>query len=219
MKVPKNIHSDEGKEFFNKNFASLMKKNEINHYHTYSKMKASIVERFNRTLKNKMWKQFSLNGNYKWTPFLKTLIDAYNKTYHRTIRMKPIEVTKKNEKKLLKTVYNHPKLIKKSKFKINDFVRISKNKTIFEKGYIPNWSTEIFQIQKINLTNPTTYVLKDFQNEKILGSFYEQELLKTKYPNIYLVEKKIKEKGKKVFVKWLGFDNLHNSWINKTDIV
>jgi hypothetical protein len=133
--------------------------------------------------------------------------------------MKPKDVTERNEKQLLNTVYNRRKIFKKNKFKVNDFVRISKNKTIFEKGYIPNWSTEIIQIVKVKLTNPVTYVLKDYKNETILGSFYEHELLKTKYPDVVLLEKVIKRKGDKLFVKWLGFDNSHNSWINKNNAI
>lgn len=218
-KVPKNIHSDEGKEFFNQSFSTLMKKHDINHYHTYSKMKASIVERFNRTLKSKMWKKFNLNGNYQWVSILDNLINDYNNVKHRTIGMKPKDVTEKTVKKLLKTVYNHPKIIRKIKFKVNDYVRVSKNKTLFEKGYTPNWSTEIFRIEKIKLTNPVTYTLKDERNQPILGSFYEQELSKTKFPDSYLVEKIIKRQGNKYYVKWLGFNNSYNTWINKNEII
>lgn len=84
---------------------------------------------------------------------------------------------------------------------------------------MPNWSTEVFRIREIRLTNPTTYLLHDENNKNILGGFYAQQLQQVKYPNIFLVEKVLKRKGDKVFVKWLGFDNKHNSWINKSNIV
>ena len=96
-RVPKNLPIDRGKEFYNKNFQTLMTKYKINLYSTYSNLKASICERFNRTLKNEMWKKFSLRGNYKWLDILPNLLTAYNERKHRTIEMKPKDVTKSNE--------------------------------------------------------------------------------------------------------------------------
>lgn len=101
---PHNIHSDMGKEFLNKRFHDLMMKHNINHYYTFSKLKASIVERFNRTLKNKIWPKFSLEGSCDWISILDNNIKEYNNTKHRTIKMKPVDVNFKNEKMLLKTV-------------------------------------------------------------------------------------------------------------------
>lgn len=216
---PRNIHSDQGKEFFNKDFEGLMKKYNINLYFTYSKMKASIVERFNRTLKTKMWKMFSLNGNYKWTNQLQTLINNYNHTVHRTIKLKPIEVTKQHESILLKTAYKNIVVTCKTRFKVDDYVRITKHKGIFRKGYEPNWSTEIFQVEHVHPTEPVTYTLKDHTGSIISGGFYEHELQKVKYKDIYLVEKIVKKKANQLLVKWLGFDEKFNSWINKEDYV
>lgn len=216
---PKNLQTDDGKEFFNTQFQGLMKENNINHYSTFSVLKASIVERFNRTLKQMMWKEFSYHGSYKWIDNFKSLIKQYNNNYHRTIKMRPNEVNKTNEENLLKTCYNHLKIFNKPKFKVGDNVRISKYKHVFEKGYTPNWTTEIFKISQVRNTNPTTYLLEDFQGNVIKGGFYENELLKTKYTDVYLVEKVLKRKGDKAFVKWLGFPNEHNSWIKIDDIL
>ena len=108
--------------------------------------------------------------------------------------------------------------MKKKKFKVNHRVRVSRLKQVFEKGYTPNWSTEIFTIDKESKTNPVTYHLEDYQDHPVSGCFYEQELLKVKYPDVYLVEKVIKKRGNQVYLKWLGFDSSHNSWINKKDI-
>jgi len=140
--TPKNIQSDQGKEFFNSTFRKLMDKFDINHYHTYTHLKASICERFNRTLKNRMWKMFSMQGKYKWIHNINYLVNQYNNSYHRTIKMKPIDVCTKNEEFILKSVYNIPKIFPKHKFLVGDFVRISKYKGAFMKGYKPNWSTE-----------------------------------------------------------------------------
>jgi Integrase core domain len=218
-KHPKNIHSDDGKEFFNKNFKEIMKKYKINHYSTFSGMKAQICERFNRTLKNKMWKKFSFNGTHEWISMIDDLIHEYNNTIHRTIKMMPSKVKKKHEKKLLKTVYNRLKVFKKGKFRVGDYVRISKSKAIFDKGYEPNWSTEIFKIVKIQITNPVTYLLQDYESNPISGGFYEFEIQKVSDPDAYLVEKVLKRKDDELYVKWLGFDSSHNSWIHKNNLL
>lgn len=105
------------------------------------------------------------------------------------------------------------------KYSIGDFVRISKYKKIFEKGYTPNYTTEIFKIVQVNKKYPITYLLEDYQGQPILGQFYEPELLKTKHSNSYLIEKVIQRKGTKSFVKWLGFNNTHNSWVNNNEII
>lgn len=129
--------------------------------------------------------------------------------------MKPNRVTPSDEKRLLNTVYLETKSVGRSKFNIGEKVRISKYKNLFEKGYTPNQTTEIFTIEKKQLTNPVTYLLNDSQGNSIKGGFYEYELQKTKHPDVFLVEKVLRKKGNKEFVKWLGFDNTHNSWIDK----
>lgn len=216
---PKHLQTDNGKEFYNVHFGNLMKKHAVNHYSTFTTLKASIVERFNRTLKGLMWKQFSLNGNYKWTNIVRDLVKKYNSTVHTTIKMRPCDVNSTNEKKLLNTVYSKIKTLPLPKFKVGEKVRISKYKHLFEKGYTPNWTTEIFTIKTFKNTNPVTYILKDYQGNEIRGCFYEHELLKTKHPNVYLVQKVLKKSRNKVYVRWLGFSDAHNSWINKNAIL
>lgn len=216
---PKNLQTDMGREFYNKDFKDLIQKWNINHYSTHSVLKASIVERVNRTLKSKMWKQFSLQGSYKWLDILPKIVKDYNNTKHRKTGMKPAEITKKNEEYLLKNVYNKIKMVdpKKPKFKLGDFVRISKYKTQFSKSYTPNWSNEIFSISKVNNTNPRTYLLQDAENKEILGSVYEEELTPVKWPNIFLIEKILKRRGNQILVKWLGMNE--KSWINEKNIL
>ena len=198
-----------------------MQEYNINHYSTFSNLKASIVERCIRTIKNQMWKQFSLQGNYKWLNILDKIVSKYNNTKHSVIGISPAKVTKKNEKEILARAFSPIKTIdpRPAKFKVGDFVRISKYREAFQKGYTPNWSNEIFKINNIRKTNPCVYLLTDVNNSNIQGTFYSQELQKVHYPDIYLVEKVLKSKGNKVYVKWLGFDNRHNSWINKSDVV
>lgn len=219
---PRNIHSDLGGEFYNSKFRELMHQHNINHYSTFTSKKAAIVERFNRTLKHKMWQMFNMQGSHKWLAILPTLLHEYNNTKHRKIRMKPADVSKRDEQRLLNTVYKDITIFDERcmKFKINDYVRISKFKSIFEKGYMPNWTTEIFQISSIQRTQPITYLIKDEQNNVIRGAFYAEELQKVVHPHTYLVEKIIRRRpGGKLYVKWLGFDSTHNSWIDKNDLL
>ena len=131
--------------------------------------------------------------------------------------MKPSTVTKKHEQQLLETVFSHIKIAHKPK--IGDHVRISKVRGVYDKKYQSNWSTESFVIQKVQLTNPTTYLLQDVSNHNIKGGFYEQQLEKVKFLDAYLVEIFLKCNKNKLLVKWLGFDNTHNSWISKDNVM
>ncbi|XP_031331258.1 uncharacterized protein LOC116161929 [Photinus pyralis] len=138
----------------------------------------------------------------------------YNNHRHRTIGMKPIEVNADTNL----NAYTHIKLFNRThRFKVGDVVRISKYKSIFAKGYTPNWSCELFKIAKIRITNPVTYLLEDMKGNPVLGGFYEPELQKAKDPDIYLVEKILRRKNNKVYVKWLGLNE--KSWIDRDNIV
>ncbi|KAL6416552.1 hypothetical protein ACFW04_013359 [Cataglyphis niger] len=133
--------------------------------------------------------------------------------------MRPVDVTPAIADKFLNTIYSNVKIAAPMKFKPNDPVRVSKFKTIFEKGFTPNWTTEIFRITKVQQTNPVTYLLKDSQNEPIAGGFYEHELLRVSDPDVYLVEKVLRRRGDEVYVKWLGMDETHNFWIKKAAVL
>lgn len=218
----KNLQVDMGREFYNGEMTRLLQKYRVNRYSTFSSMKAAIVERFNRTIKKKIYQQFSLNGNYKWVDILPELIDDYNSSRHRTIKMAPRDVDSDNEQELLDSVYNFKRIIPPkniNKFKIGDHVRLSKYKHIFEKGYLPSWTTEVFTVKKIQYTNPITYLLIDWEGNDIKGGVYAEEMQLVKYPDVYLVEKILRKKNGKVYVKWLGFDKKYNSWIDEKDVL
>ena len=136
---------------------------------------------------------------------LDDVVIEYNNTYHRTIKMKPVDVKDNTYIDFEKEVND-----KNPKFKIGDHVRISKYKNIFSKGYIPNWSEEVYIISKIKNTIPWTYLINDLNGEEIIETFYEKELQK-------VIENVIKRKGDKLYVKWKGYDNSFNSWIDKKD--
>lgn len=153
--------------------------------------------------------------------------------------MKPNEVGSHNEQHLRNTVYNYKRMVPQSfssvaaiakgrcrqpkrrnaEYKAGDYVRLSRYRTVFEKGYTPNFTTEIFCIRKVQYnTNPITYLLKDYQNNEISGTVYAEELTRVKYPDDYLVEKVIRKQNGKAYVKWLGFSSAHNEWIPEKDV-
>ena len=144
---------------------------------------------------------------------LDDIVKKYNNTYHTSIKMKPVDVKDNTSIDFKKEVND-----KNPKFKVVDHVRISKYKNIFAKGYVPNWSEEIFIIKKIKNTVPWTYAINDLNGEEIIGTFYENELRGTSQKG-FRTEKVLKKKGDKLYVKWKVYDNSFNSWIDTKDIV
>ena len=133
---------------------------------------------------------------------LDDIVDKYNNTVHRTIKMKPIQVTDDYYAE-----YNEdPSNEKDPKFKVGDNVRNSKYENIFAKGYTPNWSEEVFVINKIKNTVPWTYAINNLNGEEISGSFYETELQKTNQKE-FRIEKLLKRKGDKLYVKWKRYND------------
>ena len=218
---PLYIWCDQESSFFSKEMLKFFENNDIKIYHTHSNLKTVVIERFNRSLRELMMKEFVKNNNTVWYNILHELIKKYNNRYHRTIKMKPIDVNKKNEKLIKNTVYNYDVTNKKPKFKINDLVRISlKRRELFDKatGNI-KWSEELFKVYKINKSNVITYQLKDMNDEIIKGVFYEKELQLTRNTsNEYIIEKVLKTNKNKIYVKWRGYSNNFNSWIDKNSV-
>ena len=210
---PNKIWVHKGSEFYNHSFKKWLKDNDIFMYSTNNGGKSVIAERFMRTLKNKIYKYMTAISKNVYIDKLDDIVKEYNNKYHTSIKMKPIDV-KDNTYIDFKKESND----KNPKFKVGDHIRISKYKNIFTKGYMPNWSEEIFIIKKIKNTIQWTYVINDLNGEEIIGTFYENELQGTKL-NEFRIEKVIKRKGDKLYVKWKGYDNSFNSWIDKKDIV
>ena len=144
---------------------------------------------------------------------LDDIVKKYNNTWHSSLKMKPKDVTDDSF-----VEYNEESIKKDPKFKVGDNVRISKYENIFAKGYTPNWNEEIFVVKKIKNAVPWTYVISDLNGENIVGSFYDKELQKTDQKE-FRIEKVIKKKGDKLYVKWKGYDGSFNSWIEKKDLI
>ena len=197
---------DKGSEFYNSSFKKWLKDNGVEMYSIHNEGKSVVAEIFIRTLKNKIYKYMTSISKNVYIDELDDIVDEYNNTYHRTINIKPVDVKDDFEKEV------------DPKFKVGDNVRISKYKKIFPKGYTPNWSEEVFVISKIKNTVPWTYVINDLNGEEIIGTFYEKELQKTNQKE-FKIETVIKRKGDKLYVKWKGYDNPFNSWIDKKYLV
>ena len=168
---PNKIWVDQGGEFYNRVFKKWLSDNDIIMYSTYNEGKSVVAERFIRTLKNKLYKHMTATGKNVYYDVLDDVVNEYNNTKHNTINMKPIDVGDN------KRVYIDEHNEKDSSFKVGDRVTIFKFKNIFAKGYTPNWSTEIFIINKINDTVPYTYNLKNLNGKEIIG--YDREKQKT----------------------------------------
>ena len=172
---PNKILVDQGGEFYNHVFNKWLSDNDIIMYSIFNEGKSVVVERFIRTLKNKLYKHMTATGKNEYFDVLDDVVNEYNNTKHNTIKVKPKDVKNDNNRVYI-DAYNK----KSARFNVNDRVRNSRFKDIIAKVYTPNWSKEIFVINKINDTVPHTYNLKDLNGEEIIGSFYDRELQKTK---------------------------------------
>lgn len=224
--TPTHIQSDKGTEFVSKYVREYFNSKNINYYTTNNPdIKASIVERFQRTLKMKMWRYFTHNNTYRYVDIIQDLLHSYNHSYHRSIKMCPCDVNFNNIMTVWSNLYDKSSTSKKSnfenpKYQVGDYVRITKYKHIFQKGYETNWSDEVFVISSIVKRRPwVVYILKDLKNEPIVGTFYGKELQKVKYDPTtrFKIDKILRSRysgnRKEVLVKWRGYPNKFNSWI------
>lgn len=174
------LHTDEGKEFYNKTFQNLLQRNNIHHFSSGNKeIKCSIIERFNRTLKTKMYRYFTAKSTNVYTKVLPQIVISYNASKHRSIGMAPKDVTASNQNIVWQKLYGgrYP-TSSRFQFKVGDQVRVARIKGKFEQGYLQNWSNEVFVVVQCIARSPPVYKLKDAFGESIEGIFYAQELQK-----------------------------------------
>ena len=207
---------DKGKEFYDKDVKAL-----IELYSTENEEKSRLAERWIRTMLEKIWKYFSANSTNVYINALSDLVREYNNTRHSSIKMTPVNASKKeNELGVWRNLYpEHLKIHDiNPKFSVGDKVRISKKKKTFEKGYTTRWTEEIFTIVEVKRTSPVTYKIADLNGEEIQGTFYEPELQKTSQ-QLFRIQKVTKRGKKKSLVKWKGYSDDFNSWVDNKDIV
>ena len=213
---PEKLWVDKGKEFYNKDVKSLG----VELYSTENEEKSCVVERWNRTMKEKMFKYFSANSTRRYIDVFNDMVNLYNNVRHSSIKMSPVAASdKKNESIVFMNLYGKLEPYDtKPKFSIGDKVRITVKKKTFEKGYTPRWTEEIFTVSSIQYTDPITYKITDMNGEEIQGTFYEPELQKTAQET-FRIEKIIRRKGNKVLVKWFGYPDSFNSWVNNENLI
>ena len=171
--APKLLQTDKGTEFINKKTQALFSKHNVKWFTTENLTKAQMVERFNRTLKDRMYKYFTANQTKRWIDILQDLVTNYNTSYHRIIKMTPEEA---NLDPGSVPTGSSTKRSKTPKFKPGDYVRISKHRKTFKRGYEANFTDEVFIVFEVHKTDPITYEIIDIQANKIIGTFYEDEL-------------------------------------------
>ena len=221
---PKKIQTDRGLEFVNQIISDWAKSNDIIMYSSYNyDIKACIVERFIRTFKGRLYRYFTHYTTSTYIDILSNIIDSYNKSYHRSIKMSPKDARKKsNEMIVYRNLYRNTRPIYKQspKLKLNDPVRVSRYPSQFAKSYTQSFSTEYFFIDKIERTDPPVYKLRDLAGEKLLGTFYEQELAKIAIDSNkpFKIEKILEEKNNMVLVKYLGWPSKFSEWLPKKRI-
>ena len=163
--------------FTKKTFKSLLKEYETKLYSTYSDLKAVFRERFNRTLLNIINKPTFINGDGNWVNILNDAVKTYNSNIHSTINMTPVDASNNPDK--VKYTFSFKNI--KPKLKVGDYFRNVDKRNIFSKGYDSNWIRELFKVNEVLKTHPTTYKIEDINGEIIEGKYYEQELLKSEF--------------------------------------
>ena len=216
---PIQLQTDDGKEFYNKTFQQLLNHYKIHHFSTSGDTKASVVERLNWTLEQRMFRYFTANNTLKFVPVLQSLVKGYNRSYHRSIKMAPNQVTEANSSEVYANLYKNKK-VKKPTLRVGDRVRLNKKFRLFKKGYLPGWTEEVFVIRDSIPGPVATYKVQEFDGSPLRGTLYEQDLQKVnvKDNDIFRIEKIVKRKGNKVLVQWKGWPQKYNSWIEKGQI-
>ena len=228
---PEKLQTDRGKEFINSSVQNYLKENDIQFFTTFNTLfKCAIVERFNRTLKSKMFKYFTFTGKNRYIDILQDLVNSYNNTVHRTIKLKPIDVTEDDTDFIFFNIYgvSNPREYLLNKFskpniKVGDKVRQKYLKTVMDKGYYPNWTDEIFTVTKsIKGKQKPMFNIESLLGDQIQERVYPEEIQKVK-ENFYRIEKIVKtvtQNGVKGYiVKWLNYPQKYNSFVSERDLV
>ena len=219
------IQSDKGKEFLNRPMQNFLRKEGIKHFTSQNEdIKCAVAERLIRTIRQRLGRYFTHSNSNRYVGVLQKIMTSYNNTVHRSIKRKPIDVSKQNFREVWTTLYGHVKNPQgKPKFDLGDQVRIAKGKQLFKKSDTPSWSEEIFTVSRVMKTSPYTYVIKDYNGEELTGKFYDFEIQKVAGKQIYKIEKVIRERlvpgsEPEVLVRWYGYSKDFDSWISKSDI-
>ena len=227
-KKPERLNSDRGSELICKKFAKYLSDLKIFHYLSYSLRKCPIIERFNLTIQNLLYKIMAKNRTLKWTEYLNQAMQIYLHRKHRTIGMSPIKAEQdENEdlvrKNLLIFFQKNSRKKTKPKFSLNDTVRIWSKRRTFQRGYDENFSIEYFTIMEVKTNLPVPrYILQDSNGETLTGAFFEDELVKftpSDTFDIKILKERKKGRKKEFLVHYIGYPNKMDEWISENKLV
>lgn len=229
-RVPLKLQTDKGKEFTCGAVQALLRAKHVHHFSSNSDMKAAVVERFNRTIKTRMWRYLTAKATKRYMGVLQRLVDSYNHSVHRSIGMAPADVRKQHEETVWRRLYGTQSVNKKQHRrkhtpKPGEVVRISRWKGTFEKGYEPNWSKELFNVHRVVQDPHPMFELRDSNNEALEGRFYAKEVQRVRHGE-FVVERVLAERAKRdgargqreVLIKWEGWPARYNSWVDKDSL-
>lgn len=229
-RAPVYLQTDKGKEFVARPVQKFLEENDIRFRVARNPdIKAAVVERFNRTLKERMWRYFTHKNTKRYIDVLQNIVTAYNHTLHSSIGMQPAVVTRENARIARENIARRriTQRKRKVKYRVGDLVRVSRTKATFEKGYEAGWSEEIFRIHRVlEWRKPHVYELSDLTGEVIDGIFYEQELARVEknlQQEEFIVDHVIKSRGrgnnKEVLVSWRGYPSKFDTWIPASNLI
>ena len=225
-KKPERLNSDRGSELICNMFKKYLKDNDIHHYLSYSIRKCPVIERFNLTLQTLLYKIMAANNSNQWTKYIDQAMKIYLSRKHTTIKMSPLEAERDENETIVRRTY-FEKYIKagykkkKPKFALGDSVRIWKERGTFHRGYMEDFSKEHFTISQVlkNLPVPR-YMLRDYNEEDIIGSFFEDELIaynQSEFYDVSVLETKGKGRNRKCLVHYIGYPDSMDQWVNASD--
>ena len=227
---PQKLQTDDGKEFYNKHVTKVLKDHNVHHFSTAGDTKASVVERFNRTFKQRLYRYMTTYNTPGYLSSLPSLVRGYNASFHRSIGMAPDDVNDRNAKEVWERLYDskkkkkttNKKKKKRPLLKVGDKVRLNKKHRPFKKGYLPGWTEEVFVVTEVRRDgNVVVYKISEWDDSPIKGTFYEEDLQKvtTVDDDLFRIDSVVKRRKDTVLVRWKGWPAKYDSWINKKDLV
>ena len=225
---PQKLQTDDGKEFYNKHVTALLKEKGIRHFSTAGDTKASVVERFNRTFKQRLYRYMTTYNTPSYLERLPALVAGYNTSFHRSIGMAPRSVDEGNAREVWQRLYGDNKKGKRRKkgpssaLRVGDKVRLNEKHRPFQKGYLPVWTEEVFVVTRVDTDgNVVTYKLTEWDDTPIKGTFYAEDLQKVTVTDddLFRIDSVVKRKKDRVLVRWKGWPSKYDSWIDKKDLV